>query len=123
MVVVVVVLGVVVVNGEGVNFGFEVVNENGLNVVNLNGLNGVKVDAVIGVLVVRLVVTGALAVGFSLVVVVVFIVVVVVVIDGDFVAFVGLVNGAKVGIVLFVVVSNFCSGTFLKQSSVCDDVV
>lgn len=104
---------VVVVNGDGVNFGLEVVNENGLNVVNLNCLNGVKVDAVIGVLVVRLVTTGAIDVVFG--------VVVVVVVDVD--VFVGLVNGAKVGNDFFVVISSFCSGTFLKQSSVCDDVV
>lgn len=103
------------INFDGVDFGFEVENENGLNVVNLNCLNGVKVDAVIGMLVVRLVTTGAIDVVFGVVVVFV----VVLVVD----SFVGLENGAKVGNDFLVVISSFCSGIFLKQSSVCDDVV
>lgn len=113
MVAAVAVAAVVVV----VDFGFEVKNENGLNVVNLNCLNGVEVDAEIDVLVVRFVTTGAI-VGFFVFIVVVFGVVVVVV-----AILVGLVNGTKVGNDFFVVVSSFCSGTLLKQSSVCDDVV
>lgn len=109
---------IVVVTGDGVDFGFKVVNENGLNVVNINGLNEVKVDAVIGMLVVRLVAIGAIDVSFFVAVAGV-LVVEVAVVD----VFVGLVNGAKVGNGFFVVVSRLCSGTFLKQSSVCEDVV
>lgn len=103
---------VVVFDVDGDDFGFEVKNENGLNVVNLNGLNGVEVDAEIGVLFGRFVTTAALvvAVVFGTVVVVVAV-------------SVGLVNGTKVGNVFFVVISTFCCGTLLKQSSVCDDVV